>query len=110
MENFYSVAHVLEDIRKRNFPYLEFIRVPSMSCGVYALSAGADDLQRPHKSDEIYYVVSGTASMVLNSNGAESRRAIAAGDVIFVAGGNEHRFIEIEHDLVVLVIFAPPEG
>jgi hypothetical protein len=39
--------------------YMEFLRVPSMSAGVYALKAGATDAQSPHKEDEIYYVVRG---------------------------------------------------
>ena len=42
-----------------NRPYREFLRVPSLSCGIYTLAAGAKDLQGPHDEDEVYYVARG---------------------------------------------------
>jgi predicted amidohydrolase YtcJ len=38
----------------------EFLRVPALSMGVYALAADAEDPQTPHAQDEVYYVVSDT--------------------------------------------------
>jgi mannose-6-phosphate isomerase-like protein (cupin superfamily) len=107
MENFYSV----DEIRKRiqgAVPYVEFLRIPAMSCGVYVLKAGEDDLQRPHKEDEIYYVFGGAGRMKITAaNQGPEDRAIAAGDVIFVAAQDEHRFHSITQELVLLVVFAP---
>lgn len=40
-------------------PYLEFLRHPSLSLGLYVLPAGGVDPQQPHNEDEVYYVVSG---------------------------------------------------
>ena len=37
-------------------PYLEFLRAPSMSAGIYTLPAGGVDRQQPHTEDEVYYV------------------------------------------------------
>ncbi len=87
-------------------PYLEFLRVPSLSVGLYALPAGAADLQQPHTEDEVYHVVGGRARILV---GAEDR-AVEAGTVVFVEAGVEHRFYAIEEDLTVLVFFAPAEG
>ena len=79
-----------------------------MSCGVYVLRAGEDDLQQPHNEDEIYYVVNGVARMkVKRADEPEEDRGITAGDVIFVAAHEEHRFHAIMQDLVLLVVFAP---
>jgi mannose-6-phosphate isomerase-like protein (cupin superfamily) len=86
--------------------YHEFLRVPAMSAGVYVLPAGAPDPQKPHSEDEIYYLVSGKAQMRI---GAE-KRSVGQGSVIFVEAGLEHRFFDIEEELVVLVIFAPAES
>jgi hypothetical protein len=36
-------------------------------------------------------------------------RAVAAGSLIFVAAGVEHRFYDIQEELQVLVFFAPAE-
>ena len=41
--------------------YEEFLRVPSMNAGLYALAAGTSDPQKPHAEDELYYVVRGRA-------------------------------------------------
>jgi mannose-6-phosphate isomerase-like protein (cupin superfamily) len=86
-------------------PYHEFLRIPSMSAGVYVLPAGAADGQRPHREDEIYYVVRGRAKMRLGSE----ERSVQEGTVIFVDTGLEHRFFDIEQELVLLVVFAPAE-
>src|SRR5579862_4846900 len=85
--------------------YREFLRVPAMSAGVYALPAGSTDPQKPHAEDELYYVVRGRARMRVGSED----RAISQGSVIFVPAHAEHRFYDIEEDLVVLVFFAPAE-
>ena len=87
-------------------PYLEFLRVPSLSVGLYVLSAGAEDPQQPHTEDEVYHVVSGRGSIRV---GAEDS-AVEAGSIVFVEAGVDHRFHSIEEDLTVLVFFAPAEG
>jgi len=86
--------------------YLEFLRVPALSAGVYVLPAGATDTQKPHNEDEMYYVVSGQARMQVGSE----ERDVAAGSVIFVEAHREHRFYDIKEELVVLVFFAPAES
>ena len=86
--------------------YLEFLRIPSMSAGVYTLPAGATDQQKPHKEDELYYVVRGRARMRAGSED----RDVSQGSVIFVAAEVEHRFYDIVEELVVLVFFAPAES
>jgi mannose-6-phosphate isomerase-like protein (cupin superfamily) len=84
----------------------EFLRVPSLSAGLYRLAAGQADEQRPHTEDEVYVVVSGKASF--RAGGRE--QAVSPGSVIYVERGEEHRFVDVTEDLTVLVIFAPPEG
>ena len=86
--------------------YREFLRVESMSAGLYVLEAGAADPQSPHAQDEVYYVVSGRGRFT--SGGDE--RAVEAGDVLFVPAQEEHRFHSIEERLSLLVVFAPAEG
>ena len=85
--------------------YHEFFSVPDLSGGLYVLEAGATDPQSPHTEDELYIVMSGTAKAFV---GGETR-PIVAGSVIFVAAGVEHRFLDIEERLVLLVVFGPAE-
>jgi mannose-6-phosphate isomerase-like protein (cupin superfamily) len=92
--------------RRSNRLYLEFLRVPALSAGLYELPAGGVDPQRPHAEDEVYCVVSGRGSF---RAGAEER-AVGPGTVLFVKAGLEHRFHTITEDLTVLVFFAPAES
>jgi mannose-6-phosphate isomerase-like protein (cupin superfamily) len=85
--------------------YREFLRVPSMSAGVYALAAGAVDMQSPHQQDELYYVVNGRARMQAGTLDQE----VGAGSVIFVAASVPHRFYDIREALMIVVFFAPAE-
>ena len=55
----YDIAEVEADRVAAGRLYQEFLRVPSISAGLYVLEAGADDPQRPHQQDEIYYVIAG---------------------------------------------------
>jgi mannose-6-phosphate isomerase-like protein (cupin superfamily) len=84
-------------------PYLQFLNEGTMSLGLYVLTAGSTDEQSPHAEDEIYYVVSGRAAVMV----AGERRPVRAGSIVFVAKEVEHRFVDIEEDLSLLVFFAP---
>jgi mannose-6-phosphate isomerase-like protein (cupin superfamily) len=87
-------------------PYHEFLRSTSMSAGLYVLAAGGTDRQSPHKEDEVYYVVRGKAKMRIGTQETE----VTAGRMIFVEAEAEHRFFDIEQELVLLVVFAPAES
>lgn len=106
MAQFFSIADTEKHREQSGKRYLEFLRVPAMSAGIYVLPAGSTDAQSPHKEDEMYYVVSGRARMQAGSED----HAVSHGSVIFVAAGAEHRFYEIAEELTVLVFFAPAES
>ena len=84
-------------------PYLQFINEGTMSLGLYVLAAGSNDTQSPHVEDEIYYVVAGRGAIVV----AGERRPVQPGSIVFVAREVEHRFVDIDEDLSILVFFAP---
>ena len=102
---FASLPEIEEQRVQSGKSYREFLRVPAMSAGLYVLPAGATDRQKPHREDEIYYVVRGSARF---KAGSEDRE-VSAGNVIFVAAQVGHRFYDITEELAVLVFFAPAE-
>ena len=104
--NFFQLSDLENQRTQSGKLYLEFLRVPAMSAGVYVLRADASDPQSPHREEEMYYVVRGKARMTAGSGD----RAVTEGSVIFVAAGVEHQFYEIEEELVALVFFAPAES
>jgi mannose-6-phosphate isomerase-like protein (cupin superfamily) len=105
-EEFFQIDQLEKQRDRAGKSYLEFLRIPAMSAGLYRLPAGGADPQKPHKEDEMYYVVRGRARMRVGSED----RAVSAGSVIFVAAEVDHRFHDIAEDLVILVFFAPAES
>jgi mannose-6-phosphate isomerase-like protein (cupin superfamily) len=101
----FELAQLISQRAVGNRPYLEFIKVPDLSMGLYVLPAGGTDPQSPHTEDEVYYVVSGRAKIKV----ADENRAVQTGSILYVAKNVEHRFHSIEQDLTVLVFFAPAE-
>ena len=101
----YGLAQLISQREASNKLYLEFLKVPDLSLGLYVLPAGGTDPQSPHTEDEVYYVVSGKAQIKV----ADEDRAVQAGSVVYVAKNVEHRFHSIEEELTLLVFFAPAE-
>ena len=96
----------IQELRHRDKKYFEFARTADFSAGVYRIEAGASDPQSPHEEDELYYVVTGRAQFTAGRRTV----AIEGGNLIFVPAREEHRFHDVEEDLEILVLFAPPEG
>ncbi len=101
----YELTELTSQRESTSKAYLEFLKVPDLSMGLYVLPAGGTDPQSPHTEDEVYYVVSGRAKIKV----ADEDREVQAGSVVYVAKNMEHRFHSIEQDLTVLVFFAPAE-
>ena len=109
MTHFFHTDDLARERASPGKSYFEFLRVPAMSAGVYVLAAGARDQQKPHREDEMYYVVRGRARMQIGSGDACEHAEVRAGSVIFVEAEREHRFYDITEELEVLVFFAPAE-
>ena len=80
-----------------------------------------DRQHTPHDRDEVYYVVSGTATFHRgNETGpfdeghlglrGEEHVSVASGDVLFVPAGAAHCFDDLSPDFAVWAIFYGPEG
>lgn len=82
-------------------PYLPFLNRDTLRCGLYVLAAGAEDGQNPHETDEVYYVLSGKANIRVDGE----VRPVTTGTVIFVKAQAEHKFIDIEEEIRLLVFF-----
>jgi mannose-6-phosphate isomerase-like protein (cupin superfamily) len=102
----YEIGALLEQRARSGRLYLEFLRHPAMSLGVYSLKAGGVDPQNPHREDEVYYILAGRGQIRV---GGEDR-SVQAGSIVFVALGVPHRFHSITEDMDVLVFFAPAEA
>lgn len=102
----FEIADLIGERAASGEAWIEFLRVPALSMGVYGLSAGADDPQTPHREDEVYYVVSGRGVLRVE----DVDQPVQSGSVVFVDANAQHRFHSITEDLTALVFFAPAES
>ena len=101
----FELAQLISQRESSNKLYFEFLKVSDLSMGLYVLPAGGVDAQLPHTEDEVYYVVSGKAQILV----ADENRDVQVGSIVYVAKNIAHRFHSIEEELTVLVFFAPAE-
>jgi mannose-6-phosphate isomerase-like protein (cupin superfamily) len=102
----FEMSELIARRRQAGESWIEFLRVPALSMGLYVLAAGSEDPQTPHAEDEVYYVVSGRG--VLRVEGKD--RPVREGSVLFVEGKARHSFHSITEELTVMVFFAPAEN
>jgi mannose-6-phosphate isomerase-like protein (cupin superfamily) len=76
----------------------------SMRAGLYA--PRGHDPQSPHDQDEIYIIRAGRARFQRGPEVVDC----AAGDLLFVPAGMEHRFAEMSQDFAAWVVFWGPAG
>ena len=102
-------AHEIDDVLARRAAsgraYLEFVRHPQMSIGLYVLPARGVDPQSPHTEDEAYYVIEGRGRVTVG----DDTRDVGPGSLVYVPARVRHRFHDITDELSILVVFAPAE-
>lgn len=97
----FDLAKLVARAETKGTPYLEFLRVPQLSCGLYSLCAGAMDTQTSHDEDEVYFVLKGRATMILEG----APKNLGPGSILYVPADTAHEFVEIKEDLSMLVFF-----
>ncbi len=83
---------------------IELFRHGTLTVKLYA-PRGADG-QNPHTRDEIYVIATGTGRFQREGKDV----GFGPGDVLFVAAGEEHRFVDFTDDFATWVFFYGPEG
>jgi quercetin dioxygenase-like cupin family protein len=99
-----TIPNALESLASADGPFVELFQHGTLNVEFY--KPHEVDSQQPHVRDEIYVVASGSGWFM---NG-DSRQKFETGEVLFVAAGVEHRFIDFSDDFATWVFFYGPEG
>ena len=100
-----ALADALKLLQGRSgTPFAEVFRHGSLQIEIFA-PQGVDP-QKPHRRDEIYVVARGRGTFA----SGERRLQFTAGDVLFAAAGEVHRFERFSSDFCTWVLFFGPEG
>ena len=86
--------------------YHEFLKAADLSAGIYRIAKGAEDAQKPHTEDEVYFVLAGRARFTAGHETV----SVKPGDILYVKAKEKHHFHDVEDDLALLVVFGPAQG
>jgi mannose-6-phosphate isomerase-like protein (cupin superfamily) len=76
------------------------------SMSVVLFAPQGSDYQDSHEQDELYVVLSGSGTLVLDT----SRICFSRGDILFVPAKTHHHFESFTHDLMTWAVFWGPAG
>jgi mannose-6-phosphate isomerase-like protein (cupin superfamily) len=106
MENIYDTTSIISKIesnnKKNNESYfLDILNTNSLDAGILVLKPGQKDIQQPHSSDEIYYIIEGNGFIEID----KEIYPLQKGTCIFVPSNTSHRFFGNTIRLVTIYIF-----
>lgn len=105
MNNF-NVHTVADQLATDEEQLTEAIREEAFSLNVMRFTPGDEDPMHAHDEEEIYFIDSGTATLVTEDESI----AVEPGDVVHLSPGTEHQFTDFEDTFVTTVVYAPAES
>jgi mannose-6-phosphate isomerase-like protein (cupin superfamily) len=97
----FNLDELISRVQGQDPCFLEYIRMPGLCSAVYFLPAGSKDMQAPHLEDEMYFVISGRATLRVG----DSEHDVGPGSILYVRATEEHSFFDISEDLTLLAFF-----
>ena len=79
----------------------EFLRTPSLSCSIYHVPAGSDEMSKSHEEDELYLILEGKGELRIN----DDVHPVEQGTIMYVHAACDHSYVNIEESITALVFF-----
>jgi mannose-1-phosphate guanylyltransferase len=98
-----STTEIIDELEQEDTNYAEVLSEDSLS--VEIAQYPNPEPKTPHRTDELYFIISGSAMVHVGSK----RHAVDEGDVVYVERGVEHEFFDIETHITALVVFPSSE-
>jgi mannose-6-phosphate isomerase-like protein (cupin superfamily) len=98
MKDILDLSEIIGGLKQDKKYLTDLFSSHGIEAGILYLFEGQEDVQTPHRSDEVYFVVEGSGYIDIN----EKRRRITKSSLIFVPSNARHRFIRDGQDLIVL--------
>lgn len=97
----FEIDTFLSNIPKSQY-FIDIINTSTMEVGIINLKKEQEDIQQPHISDEIYYVISGSGTIEMDG----IKKEVNPGKIIYIPKRIRHSFHANSNELVVLYILA----
>ena len=102
----FDVKKYIQELGRSDEYFHTFLDRENLAAGVLLLDPGEEDIQEPHGSDELYYVIQGDGFLKID----EKDYSISEGKVYFVQKKVPHRFFGNKKQLIVLYFFSGPDS
>lgn len=98
-----STPDLIEQLEQEDTDYVEVLTEDSLS--VELAQYPNPEPKTPHKTDELYFIISGSGMVHVGSE----RYTVDEGDVVYVEQGVEHDFFDIDEEITALIVFPNSE-
>jgi len=101
MEKIFELERLVSQLDHEGNYFLDFVNLQHLQAGILRLQPREEDVQEPHPSDEIYFVIRGDGFIQINNK----KYTIKAHSFIYVPANAEHRFLGNSEELLVAYFF-----
>jgi mannose-6-phosphate isomerase-like protein (cupin superfamily) len=97
----FQLSDLLAATAKGKLSISEFLRTPSLSCAIYHVPAGSDEMSKAHEEDELYLILEGKGHLRIEDTVHE----VSKGTLMYVHAACDHSYFDIEESITALVFF-----
>ncbi len=102
----FQLADLISKTEKGTLSISEFLRTPSLSCSIYHVPAGSDEMSKAHEEDELYLILEGKAQLRIE----DTIHKVEKGTLMYVHAACDHSYFDVEESITALVFFGAPLG
>lgn len=102
--NIFRLQELMGDIQEDTLSLKEFLRTPSLSCSIYHVPAGSNEMSKAHEEDELYLILAGKGRLRIG----EDVQEVSAGTLMYVHAACDHTYFDIRESITALVFFGAP--
>ena len=100
----FQLTDLMDTVEQDHLSIKEFLRTPSLSCAIYHVPAGSDELSKAHEEDELYLILEGRASLRIE----DTVHKVEKGTLMYVHAACDHSYFDVEESITALVFFGAP--
>ncbi|SRR5690625_4374464 len=100
----FKLDDLLGDVKHGSLSLKEFLRTPSLSCAVYHVPAGSNEMSKAHEEDELYLILEGKGLLRIGDEIQE----VSPGTLMYVQAACDHTYFDISESITALVFFGAP--
>lgn len=100
----FQLGDLIAKVEKEKLSISEFLRTPSLSCSIYHVPAGSDEMSKAHEEDELYLILEGKGCLRIE----DTVHHVESGTLMYVHAACDHAYFDVEESITAIVFFGAP--